>query len=70
MQFIDLEIKQARIRTSIDARIKKVLDHGNILWDRKSRNLKNFSVHLREPDTALPMPPARMPCSCRSWLGA
>lgn len=42
MQFIDLEIQQARIRTSIDARIKKVLDHGKYIMGPEVKELEEL----------------------------
>jgi len=41
MQFIDLKLQQDRIRDKIEARIKKVLDHGQYIMGPEVRELEN-----------------------------
>ena len=62
MNFIDLKSQYERIREPMNARIQKVLDHGQYILGPETVELENDSPSSWAQSTALPHRAARTRC--------
>ncbi len=62
--FIDLKTQYKALKSSIDSRIQKVLDHGAYVNGPEVVELEQTLQNTSAQNIALPSPTEQMPCGC------